>query len=169
MKFVEKIKAPMPAADRILNNAEALMFVILLILTAVLYNVSPSVVPTHFSLSGIAVKWAGKMFFWNMAIEFAVIIIALYVSAYFCNLSYRPIDYNSERQRPYALSARLIRIINLDIALLWLFKIITSSSGILGIPAEATSAMFITWLILLIIPVIYYLFRIITASLRLIK
>lgn len=156
--FLNRLRTPVPTVDRILEIVAGVMVIVLIVTTAILYNMSPDTIPTHFTLSGEADDWSGKSFYWQISGLFVLFMLIDYISAYYTdkNSVRMPIRCKNMSPRQIMLAARLCRIINIGLALIWLDVLLSISSPWLSIDKSAITAMNVVSILILIIPSIWY-------------
>ena len=129
-------KAPVTMADRLLELFAAVMAVVLLVLTAVLYADAPDVVPSHFNFSGEADGWENKGIYWVIAIIFVVGMVVCASAAYNRKLVNLPIRLKEQVfYRQIGLIGRMCRIMTLGMGLIWMSTLLAMSAERLGIPS----------------------------------
>ena len=156
--FINRLRTPVPLPDRILEIVAGVMVIALLVTTAILYSMSPDTIPTHFTLSGVADDWSDKSFYWLISGMFALFMLIDFISAYYTdkNTVRMPIRSKNMSPRQMMLAARLCRIINIALALMWLNILLSISSPWLGIEKGAITAMNVISIILITIPSVWY-------------
>lgn len=162
--FMNRLRTPLPIADRILEIVAGVMVIALFVTTAVLYKLSPDEVPRHFSFFGldVASDWTGRGVFWFISGMQAFGMLVVYISAYYTdrNTVRMPIRTATMSPRQMMLAARLCRIINIALALMWLDLLLNLSAPSLHIDQVLIHILTATWVLFLIIPCIWYSIKI---------
>ena len=143
----DRKKKPITLSDRLLELVAGAMAVCMLVLTGILYNQAPDMVPTHFNLAGDADGWGGKGFYWIFA------IIMLVCNRKLVNLPVRLKQAVFYRQ--IGLISRMCRIMTLVFGLIWLTVLLAMSASFIGLP-EDVAVSFIPMSVLLMIGVVMF-------------
>lgn len=162
--FLNRSNVPaQPAlADRILEALALLLLVCIWGMTVYFWNVLPEEIPVHFDLDGTANGYGVKSALFLIAGmgTFAMLIVA--IGAYNPKMINIPVKANSPRQ--YFLMFRMVRVVNVIIALLFICIILNMASPGLEIHSKllACSDLFLGALIIGVI--IYYCYLIYRAG-----
>ncbi len=161
--LLNRLKSPIPVTDRVLEIAAGIIFIAMLVMTAILYNMAPDTVPSHFTFTGHADEWSDKIFLWQTSGLFVIFMVITYISAYYTDRNVVRLPTRKKLMNEYqkALSSRLCRIINIGLAILWCNILLSASSEILGIGETLISVLIFASTALIIIPSIYYTIKII--------
>lgn len=152
----DRKKKPITLSDRLLELIAGAMAVCMLVLTGVLYNQAPDVVPTHFNLAGDADGWGGKGFYWVLAIIMLVCMVISASAAYNRKLVNLPIRLKQAVfYRQIGLIGRMCRIMTLVFGLIWLTVLLAMSASFIGLP-EDVAVSFIPMSVLLMIGVVMF-------------
>ena len=160
--FINRLRTPVPLPDRILEIVAGVMVIALLVTTAIFYSMSPDTIPTHISFSGEADEWSDKSFYWLTSGMFTLFMLIDFISAYYTdkNSVRMPIRNKDLSPRQIMLAARLCRIINIGLALIWLDVLLSISAVWLHISNGAVTVMNIVSVSLLVIPSVWYGYKI---------
>ena len=161
--FINRLKTPIPVLDRILEIVTGVMLFALLVLTAILYHISPDTIPTHFSITGNPDTLMGKTFYWKVSGLFALFLLINFISAYYPEKDTMRLPIRSKNMsiRQMMLAARLCRIINIGLALMWLGILLSISALTLGIDKMVITIVNVLAILMIIIPSIGYGIKII--------
>ena len=152
----DRKKKPITLSDRILELVAAAMAVLLLILTGVLYSQAPETVPTHFSFSGEADGWEGKVFYWILAGIMLVGMIICASAAYNRKLVNLPIRLKPEVfYRQIGLISRMCRIMTVVLGFIWLAVLLAMSASFIGV-SEGVAVALIPFSVMLMLGVVFF-------------
>ena len=152
----DRKKKPITLSDRLLELVAGAMAVCMLVLTGILYNQAPDMVPTHFNLAGDADGWGGKGFYWIFAIIMLVCMVISASAAYNRKLVNLPVRLKQAVfYRQIGLISRMCRIMTLVFGLIWLTVLLAMSASFIGLP-EDVAVSFIPMSVLLMIGVVMF-------------
>ena len=152
----DRKKNPITLSARILELVAAAMAVLLLILTGVLYSQAPETVPTHFSFSGEADGWEGKVFYWILAGIMLVGMIICASAAYNRKLVNLPIRLKPEVfYRQIGLISRMCRIMTIVLSFIWLAVLLAMSASFIGV-SEGVAVALIPLSVILMLGVVFF-------------
>lgn len=152
----DRKKKPITLSDRLLELVAGAMAVCMLVLTGVLYNQAPDMVPTHFNLAGDADGWGGKDFYWVFAIIMLLCMAISASAAYNRKLVNLPIRLKQAVfYRQIGLISRMCRVMTLVFGLIWLTVLLAMSASFIGLPEEM-AVSFIPMSVLLMIGVVMF-------------
>ena len=157
----DRKKKPITFFDRLLELVAAVMAVNLLVLTWILYNQAPDVVPSHFNFAMEADAWSGKGVYWVLA---GVMLVGLAISAsaaYNRKLVNLPIRLKEAVfYRQIGLISRMCRIMTLVFGLIWLTVLLAMSADFIGLPADVVTLIIPFSVLLMVGVVMYYTLKI---------
>ena len=157
----DKKKKPITLSDRILELVAAVMAVLLLILTGVLYSQAPETVPTHFNFAGDADGWGGKDFYWILAAIMLVGMIICASAAYNRKLVNLPIRLKEPVfYRQIGLISRMCRIMTITFGFIWLAVLLAMSASFIGMPEDVSVALIPLSVMLMLGVVMFYTLKI---------
>ena len=160
-RLINRVKAPLPAADRNMEYIAGIMLAVLLILTAVFYAVAPAQVPIHFNFNGIADGWSEKIFYWQAAIVFVIFMAVIFVTAYFPEYTIRiPICRRRLTEHQKHLAGRMYRVLNVSLAVLWFVIQLSASSEFLGIGSTVLACILFVTVAIIVLPMLYFTIKI---------
>ena len=164
--LIDRLRTPIPLPDRILEIVAGVMLISMLVTTAILYDMSPDTVPSHFSFTGKADGWSDKSFYWQISCLFALFMLIDFISAYYTEMNNVRITIRKKNMNELQkqLNGRMCRVINIGLAFLWCSILLSTSSEFLGIGQHMLIIMFITSIAFIAVPVIYYRIRIIKSN-----
>ena len=152
----DRKKKPITLSDRILELVAAAMAVVMLVLTGVLYSKAPETVPTHFSFSGEADGWEGKVFYWILAGIMLVGMIICASAAYNRKLVNLPIRLKPEVfYRQIGLISRMCRIMTIVLSFIWLAVLLAMSASFIGV-SEGVAVALIPLSVILMLGVVFF-------------
>ena len=157
----DRKKKPIKFFDRLLELVAAVMAVNLLVLTWILYNQAPDVVPSHFNFAMEADAWSGKGVYWVLA---GVMLVGMAISAsaaYNRKLVNLPVRLKEAVfYRQIGLISRMCRIMTLVFGLIWLTVLLAMSAGFIGLPADVVTLIIPFSVLLMVGVVMYYTLKI---------
>ena len=157
----DRKKKPVTFFDRLLELVAAVMAVNLLVLTWILYNQAPDVVPSHFNFAMEADAWSGKGVYWVLA---GVMLVGMAISAsaaYNRKLVNLPVRLKEAVfYRQIGLISRMCRIMTLVFGLIWLTVLLAMSAGFIGLPADVVTLIIPFSVLLMVGVVMYYTLKI---------
>ena len=157
----DRKKKPITFFDRLLELVAAVMAVNLLVLTWILYNQAPDVVPSHFNFAMEADAWSGKGVYWVLA---GVMLVGMAISAsaaYNRKLVNLPVRLKEAVfYRQIGLISRMCRIMTLVFGLIWLTVLLAMSAGFIGLPADVVTLIIPFSVLLMVGVVMYYTLKI---------
>ena len=157
----DRKKKPVTFFDRLLELVAAVMAVNLLVLTWILYNQAPDVVPSHFNFAMEADAWSGKGVYWVLA---GVMLVGMAISAsaaYNRKLVNLPIRLKEAVfYRQIGLISRMCRIMTLVFGLIWLTVLLAMSADFIGLPADVVTLIIPFSVLLMVGVVMYYTLKI---------
>ena len=158
INLINRLRTPIPTADRILEIVAGVQIITMLVITAIFYKISPDTVPSHFSMTGEPDAYTYKSIYWLTSGMFVLIMLITFISAYYTdkNSVRLPVRAKNMTQRQIMLAARMCRFINIGLGLLWLNILISMASSSLGIEKKAIIIMNVASILILIIPSIWY-------------
>lgn len=156
--IISRLRTPIPTADRILEIAAGLLVIVMLVMTAIFYKISPDTVPSHFSFTGEANDFSDKSFYWQISGMFVLFMLINFFAAYYPdkNTVRLPIRSKNMSPRQMMLAGRMCRIINIGLAMLWFSIIFSATTKTLGIDKAFVTIINVTAIMILIIPSIWY-------------
>lgn len=156
--LINRLRTPIPTADRILEIVAGVLIITMLVITAIFYKMSPDTVPSHFSMTGEPDAFTCKSIYWQTSGMFVLFMLISFISAYYTdkNSVRLPIRAKNMTQRQIMLAARMCRIINIGLAILWLNILISMTASTLGIEKSEITILNVTSILILIIPSIWY-------------
>lgn len=156
--FINRLRTPIPISDRILEIVTGIMLIALLVLTAILYKISPDTIPTHYSISGTPDALSNKSFYWQISGLFVLFILLDFISAYYTDkkIVRLPVRRKNMTPRQMMLAGRMCRIINIGLVLMWLSTLLSISVPVLGLNKMVITILNASALLVLIIPSIWY-------------
>lgn len=157
----DRKKKPVTFFDRLLELVAAVMAVNLLVLTWILYNQAPDVVPSHFNFAMEADAWSGKGVYWVLA---GVMLVGMAISAsaaYNRKLVNLPVRLKEAVfYRQIGLISRMCRIMTLVFGLIWFTVLLAMSAGFIGLPADVVTLIIPFSVLLMVGVVMYYTLKI---------
>ena len=163
--LIDRLRTPIPLPDRILEIVAGIMLMALLVMTEILYDMSPDTVPSHFSFTGKADGWSDKSFYWQISCLFVLFMLVDFISAYYTEMNtVRITRKKNMNELQKQLYSRMCRVINIGMAFLWCSILLSTSSEFLGIGQHMLIIIFITSIAFIAVPVIYYRIRIIKSN-----
>ena len=157
----DRKKKPITFFDRLLELVAAVMAVNLLVLTWILYNQAPDVVPSHFNFAMEADAWSGKGVYWVLA---GVMLVGMAISAsaaYNRKLVNLPVRLKEAVfYRQIGLISRMCRIMTLVFGLIWLTVLLAMSADFIGLPADVVTLIIPFSVLLMVGVVMYYTLKI---------
>lgn len=156
--LINRLGTPVPLPDRILEIVAGVMVIALLVTTAILHSMSPDTIPTHLSFSGEADDFSDKSFYWLTSVMFTLFMLINFISAYYTDKNSVRLQIRRKEMSPrqIMLAARVCRITNVALAIIWLDVLLSMSADWLQISSASVIAMNIVSVSLLIIPSIWY-------------
>ena len=154
--IIQPFKKPVPFFDRMLEMAALFLLVVLLVLTAVLYQQAPEQIPTRFNWEDTPTSWDDKAMLWYMTGFFILMMLVTAASAYNQKLVNMPVRLKEPVigiQK--ALVSRMSRYLTLSIGMMWLSYLVSVSASFWDIKLFACIFTKVA-LLLLFSPVIYY-------------
>ena len=152
------ITIPLRPADRVLEVVAFVLLLTLWVYTFASYSTLPEIIPVHFDLEGNADRRGSPGIIWLFPVIASIIYFLLTViSRYPHSFNYpRPITHQNAAAQ-YAIALRMLRSIKLGIVALMLFIVVlivlTAQGRIAGPGAWVIAAP----ILLVILPVVWYL------------
>ncbi len=159
-RIIQAVKSPVPTVDRVLELVSLFMLIVLLVLTAVLYQQAPEQIPNRFGWDGDSVSWAGKEMYWYMSIFFVIMMLVASASAYDLRMVNLPVRLKEPvKELQMAQVSRMSRCLTICFGLMWLSYLLSASSLFLNIVQLSAIYSKLT-LFLLLAVVVYYTWKI---------
>lgn len=113
----------------------------------------PETIPVHFGFTGEPDGYGSKSSLWALGIVGTVAVVVMLVCAYFPRSVNLPVRRENPRQM--ALSVRLVRILSVMIALLFIAIMLNSGREALGLPVFVRYLPMVVVAVLLLTTIVY--------------
>lgn len=163
MKTQTKLIIEETHTDKVLEIAAWVMLIVLIGFTIYAYMNMPDTVPVHFNIKGDPDRYGDKSSIFLLC-GIAVILVALFMYLIKSPQNYSKYNYPikvtpENKAKVYALSARLMRVIMVNILIMFLFIMVEIFLIATGRIESIGIWSVILMLLLPIAPVVYYLWR----------
>ena len=157
----DRKKKPITLSDRLLELVAVVMVIGLLVLTGILYNQAPDVVPSHFNLTMEADGWSSKGVYWVLAVVMVVGMAICASAAYNRKLVNLPIRLKQAVfYRQIGLISRMCRVMTLAFGLIWLSVLLAMSASFIGMPDDVSVVLVPVSVGLMLSVVVFYTLKI---------
>lgn len=109
--------------NKALDIIGLILIILFLVITIIVWKNAPSIIPTHYNFAGVADAYGSKntMLYFTVPITL-VLYIGLFLVSKHPEIHNFPINITDENKESlYNLSTRLVKIINIELILIFLF------------------------------------------------
>ncbi|NER16145.1 DUF1648 domain-containing protein [Spongiivirga citrea] len=155
-----KIKIEKDVLDVFLETLGLAFIIIILVLPIVYYNQLPEKIPTHFGADGTADDFGSKSSIWLLPILGTVMFFGLFMLNKYPHIFNYPQKITAENaKKQYQNATKLIRFLNTSIALVFAYITYSTINVAIGKQSGLGSYFLIAFLVLIFIPIFYFLYR----------
>ena len=155
------IRVPASTSDHILEMVASFFFVLMWVLGLVFYFKSQAPVPSHFDYLARPDAWGDKNVFLITLAVASLVMLLTAASAYYPRLVNLPVHLKPECiHEQYALMARMMRVLNIDLGLMFLSVILTQGAPLLKLNVRIFAVVEAVCIAFIFVLTIYYSLKI---------